>query len=625
MAPEPTGKAPAATATGKAAIGKAAGAVVAGAEVAAAASLVSPKGGSRTPRTGNKKGGGKGGKWVGGGGPRDSVARSGFDGTEDFRPLGEQDRKLWDLAKTMQEIIAQDVALANHEMLEEFIEAQLDASRKAAEKDPSWATAAQKDKTYNGPKAMRPIKPLVDLFGHKCQLNLCVTGQPVEHDAVPTGGGGGGEEEEKVVVKRAKGSKGTWTPAAEVAWLKRIWPRAAPELMKLLATVREAAKDDEELRTNLAELYEVQREASEEMYKKQLDMARSDPVYKQFAKESKLVGDSLSGWSDLHDRFPETRLTFDETHALVHNGHRHTKSPRQLFHTFPVLLEDAATLKPHFDAFCKSLAAAVKARYEPAPLKNGYRILEKAAFRESLLYFKPEESSPLSKGFKETGFPGEFDVAKACDVLRGSIVCKDFSMLNTVVGLLHDLDLELFMYRTKKKEEDQPKAVRGITERIEVIRIKDRFAQPTSGCWADCLVNFRFAPLHKQAPGSLLAYHKPLTTHVCELQVQLDEMLTARKQGGGHASYGTYRGAFETLEAVVSPLADILPNEKSHLERLAADDSELAQEEMLNKIRALHEVLPNFITKLDELNTPRSAPADRRPAKKGFVARVLGL
>ena len=38
-------------------------------------------------------------------------------------------------------------------------------------------------------------------------------------------------------------------------------------------------------------------------------------------------------------------------------------------------------------------------------------------------------------------------ISQACDVLRGSIVCKDFQMLSTTLLLLHDLDPDLFQRR----------------------------------------------------------------------------------------------------------------------------------------------------------------------------------
>ncbi len=52
--------------------------------------------------------------------------------------------------------------------------------------------------------------------------------------------------------------------------------------------------------------------------------------------------------------------------------------------------------------------------------------------------------------------------------------------------------------------------------RIELLRIKDRFAQPTSGGWADVLINFTFVAGDKGDKS--FAKHN-LHLHVVELQV----------------------------------------------------------------------------------------------------------
>ena len=62
-------------------------------------------------------------------------------------------------------------------------------------------------------------------------------------------------------------------------------------------------------------------------------------------------------------------------------------------------------------------------------------------------------------------------------------------------------------------------------ESIVVVRIKDRFANPTSGGWADCMVNFCFA----DDPNR----------HVCELLFIHNEMMTVRNKWEAHAGYVT--------------------------------------------------------------------------------------
>merc|ERR1711934_770260 len=72
---------------------------------------------------------------------------------------------------------------------------------------------------------------------------------------------------------------------------------------------------------------------------------------------------------------------------------------------------------------------------------------------------------------------------------------------------------------------------------IRIIHLKDRFTTPTSGGWADAMVNFSFA-------------HGDDTHLVMELQIQHAQMLVVRKEGKAHAQYNSFRSAFELLEAV---------------------------------------------------------------------------
>ena len=70
---------------------------------------------------------------------------------------------------------------------------------------------------------------------------------------------------------------------------------------------------------------------------------------------------------------------------------------------------------------------------------------------------------------------------------------------------------------------------------LRVVRIKDRFAQPSAGGWRDLMVNFVLVG--------------DATRHVCEVQVVHEMMLTARKGLPGHAIYGIVRSAMELIES----------------------------------------------------------------------------
>ena len=72
------------------------------------------------------------------------------------------------------------------------------------------------------------------------------------------------------------------------------------------------------------------------------------------------------------------------------------------------------------------------------------------------------------------------------------------------------------------------------------------FKHPTSGGWADAMINFRFVddnsrwnPLGKDAGSG----------HICELQLIHNEMLFVRKDWGAHESYSKFRTAVQLLEA----------------------------------------------------------------------------
>jgi len=165
-----------------------------------------------------------------------------------------------------------------------------------------------------------------------------------------------------------------------------------------------------------------------------------------------------------------------------------------------VLFADAARAKPSFDVVVRELKAATGAGLELAVLgaektglKKTSRVVEKSALR-------PGEGRGRSKW--------------VCDVVRAMLVATSMSAVGSIVrGLLalHEAGA------------------------LRVVRIKDRFAQPSAGGWRDLMVNF-------------VIVGDP-TRHVCEVQVVHEMMLTARKGLPGHAIYGIVRSAMELIES----------------------------------------------------------------------------
>jgi hypothetical protein len=165
-----------------------------------------------------------------------------------------------------------------------------------------------------------------------------------------------------------------------------------------------------------------------------------------------------------------------------------------------VLFADAARVKSSFDVVVRELEAATGAGLELAVLgaektglKKTSRVVEKSALR-------PGEGRGRSKW--------------VCDVVRAMLVATSMSAVGSIVrGLLalHEAGA------------------------LRVVRIKDRFAQPSAGGWRDLMVNF-------------VIVGDP-TRHVCEVQVVHEMMLTARKGLPGHAIYGIVRSAMELIES----------------------------------------------------------------------------
>merc|ERR1711907_680247 len=124
------------------------------------------------------------------------------------------------------------------------------------------------------------------------------------------------------------------------------------------------------------------------------------------------------------------------------------------------------------------------------------------------------------------------DATSLVDVLRGSVECPDFTEIVFILDLLQLLDVDLG--DAKKAKQSGWNLQRF---QIRIIHIKNRFTTPTSGGWADTMVNFTFA-------------HGDDTRHVMELQLQHAQMLVVRKEGKAHAQYNKFRSAFELLEAV---------------------------------------------------------------------------
>ena len=142
-----------------------------------------------------------------------------------------------------------------------------------------------------------------------------------------------------------------------------------------------------------------------------------------------------------------------------------------------------------------SLGEIDKHGREQTGLKATKRIVEKAALR-------PGE--------------GRGRTERVCDVVRAMLVAKDMRTVGAIAEALRALQAE------------------GL---VEVLRIKDRFAQPSGGGWRDLMVNL------------VVLGDEGAVRHVCEVQVAHEMMLTARKGLPGHEVYAVQRNAAEFIES----------------------------------------------------------------------------
>lgn len=98
----------------------------------------------------------------------------------------------------------------------------------------------------------------------------------------------------------------------------------------------------------------------------------------------------------------------------------------------------------------------------------------------------------------------------------------------SVLRLLQDLDSELKITGETG----------GIEDTICMTRSKGRFGQPTSGGWADIMINFYFKD------------DKEGWAHICEIQIVHAQLYSIRKNMGAHKTYNDFRAALELYEKV---------------------------------------------------------------------------
>ena len=289
--------------------------------------------------------------------------------------------------------------------------------------------------------------------------------------------------------------------------VQAVWPILAPLAVRVVARIVAAVAASEKAQGVLRQFFDRERQGSLENYRAALLRCRREPTYREYVQTSSKLKATL-----------EARKCLQQERS------------------FPRLLQQAATMQEQFIAFVKLLGERTRAEASLPPakatrhgeyhcLKSSWRTIEKMALKPGTL---PKQLGDVERMTSDE-LCALLDSSTIFDVLRGSLKCSDFNVIVTVLDLLLDLD----------KEHQKPNKVGGFDLArfsIRLHRIKCRFTAPTSGGWADMLVNFSFT----NDPNA----------HICELQLQHEMLLVIRKEGKAHEAYAAFRSAFEVLEAI---------------------------------------------------------------------------
>ena len=236
---------------------------------------------------------------------------------------------------------------------------------------------------------------------------------------------------------------------------------------------------------------------------------RGRAVYKQLLEEAPADHDKLEKVREEHltnfrggydwalETFVKTQDGFAEFNAQADRcaSLAPPEKPRQTTKQLKELYGAGAVsaLGPFKSLLDESRGAFAAESISVAPLKKMTRAIEKSMLRA------------------DAARRGEVD--DILDVVRGMVTCDSMTDLGAALKFFSEAD------------------------GWEIVRVKNRFAAPSSGGWADCLLNIVRSDDPRQ--------------HVCEVQLVHKKMLVLRgKDLGGHDAYNRYRTADEMLLAI---------------------------------------------------------------------------
>ena len=208
----------------------------------------------------------------------------------------------------------------------------------------------------------------------------------------------------------------------------------------------------------------------------------------------------------------------------------------------------ARAIHPRFERFVSDIASKVNgAEFRIGTIKKMARVVEKAVYTKS----------------------DRADYSSVKDLVRAAIVCRSMAGIRRILELVVSSD------------------------DVSIVRIKNRFANPTTGGWADISMNLVFDK-------------HDVTSHVVELQIAHKMFWLVREDFNEHDAYGAFRQAYEILRVfgvecsakeLVGPLGEQLAlcgitlaasKAASDFEDAARAKSEL---ERLNKVQnTIHDI-----------------------------------
>ena len=285
----------------------------------------------------------------------------------------------------------------------------------------------------------------------------------------------------------------------------------------------------------------------------------------------RVLNSELSAWTE----WVENQLP-----ALMPDGTILSQSTSHLSELYP----QAARVHSYYNKVFKQLARETKAEWHPSKLKKPFRILEKAFLEKAEKAFHAKYNNLFKRLVRQTKCKGPSSnlktpflalkkvflnkaeqVYKAKSEQLGIVDAANFdiveqehvdeqkgdqegaapeqrSRMNFDCSRVFDIVRGTLVYNTLADAEGGLlRGVRAVfaSDQFQVIRVKDRFSNPTSACWRDVLIN-----------GRMVSRDGTVQPHVVEVQFHQRDLREERTMVGGHFIYERHRALFEACELI---------------------------------------------------------------------------